>query len=275
MITSDWGDWLPREIATTTPDRLGLWYLGCNGAAINTADGTTVLIDPYLGTGDPPRTVRSIPVPFAPQDVTDVDAIMITHAHTDHLHAPSQAPILAETGATLYAPETAIEQTTAWSNEYDLDGSQRSQVAPGDMVRIGEMAIHVADAYDPDAEQPVSYIFDPPTGPTVFHGGDARPSEAFASIGEDYDVTVGLLAFGSAGMIPDKETGEPQYTKWYNDENEIIKAATQLDLEVLVPTHWDMWRGLTADPTALVHHARRMPAPEQVRVLSMGDQITY
>jgi L-ascorbate 6-phosphate lactonase len=106
MVHSDWDDWLVREIADADPAGVALWYLGCNGFALT--DGkTTLFIDPYLGTGDPPRTVRMIPVPFDPSDVADADAVLATHEHTDHVHGPSQAPILAETGADFMRPPTA------------------------------------------------------------------------------------------------------------------------------------------------------------------------
>ncbi len=272
MVHSDWGNWLPQAVAAADPETAALWYLGCNGAILKAHDGSTIFVDPYLGTGDPPRTVRSIPVPFDPEDVQAADAVLVTHEHTDHCHGPSQGPILAETGATLFGPDAATDLTTDWPATYGVDADQLVTVAEGDRIEIGAITIHVEGANDPDAEHPVSYVFEV-NGRTLIHGGDARPGEPFVEVGERYNIDTGLLAFGSAGMIPDKETGEESYTKWYNDENELIKAATQLQLDRLVPTHWDMWRGLTADPTAVVHHARRMPHPRYVHPIEIGDRI--
>ncbi len=70
----------------------------------------------------------------------------------------------------------------------------------------------------------MSYVFEHDAG-TFFHGGDARPGE-FESVGERYDIDAGVLAFGTVGMIDDKETGEPTRTQWYNDENMMIEAAS-------------------------------------------------
>lgn len=108
-VHSDWGDWLPRAVSEADPDGVRLWYLGCNGFVLKASDGTTVFIDPYLGLGDPPRTVRMIPVPFDPTDVVEADAVLATHEHTDHVHGPSQAPILEETDATFYGPSASVE----------------------------------------------------------------------------------------------------------------------------------------------------------------------
>jgi len=273
MVHSDWESWLPEAVAAADPDGLALWYLGCNGFVLKSSSGTTLFIDPYLGTGDPPRTVRMIPVPFDPADVAEADAVLATHEHTDHVHGPSQGPILASTGARFYAPDASIEtaREAGWLDEYDVSREQFERVEEGDAVRIGDLTVRILPANDPDAEHPVSYLIEHQSG-TFFHGGDARPG-AFEGIGERYDVDVGALAFGSAGMIPDKETREPARTTWYNDENEIVEAASRLRLDRLVPTHWDMWKGLTADPTALHAHVRSFEYPRRLDIVEIGDRI--
>lgn len=272
MVASDWQDWLPNAVATANPATVALWYLGCNGAIIKDRHGTTLVIDPYLGTGDPPRTVRMIPVPFNPGDVERMDALLVTHEHSDHVHEETQGPLLAQTDAPMYGPAASLSKTESWDIRDQVSADRFRQVEPGTSIEIGAFTINVKPANDPDADEPVSYVIEHPTG-TLFHGGDARPGEPFRAIGAEYDIDLGLLAFGSAGMIPDKQSGEPTYTKWYSDENEIIKAARQLQLDRLVPTHWDMWRGLTADPTVLHNHAASFAYPQQLEIVTIGDRV--
>ncbi|ACV12704.1 conserved hypothetical protein [Halorhabdus utahensis DSM 12940] len=273
MVSSDWGEWLPAAIESTTPDGVAIWYLGCNGFVLKGAGGTTIFIDPYLGTGDPPRTVRMIPVPFDPRDVRAADAVLATHDHVDHVHGRSQAPILAETGAEFFAPDASLAVTDAegWTDEWDVADDQLSSVSIGDEIEVGEFTIHVADANDPDAEEPVSYVIQHEAG-TFFHGGDARPG-AFESVGGRFDIDLGVLAFGSVGMVPDAIGEEPVRTRWYNDENMIVEAANELQLDALLPSHWDMWKGMTADPTALYDHVRSFPYPKRLDIVEIGDRI--
>ena len=273
MVHSDWGDWLPRAVEAADPDGLALWYLGCNGFVLKSSSGTTLFIDPYLGTGDPPRTVRMIPVPFDPADVAEADAVLATHEHSDHVHGPSQAPILAGTGADFYAPAASIgtARESGWLEEYDLSPGQFERVDEGDAVRIGDLTVRVTPADDPDAEEPVSYLVRHQSG-TFFHAGDARPG-GFGGVGRHYDIDLGAVAFGSVGMIPDKETREPERTRWYNDENGVVEVANELRLDRLVPTHWDMWKGMSGDPTALHHHAGSFEYPARLDVAEVGDRL--
>ena len=275
MTDSDWGDWLPRAVADADPDTVALWYLGCNGFAVKGSEGTVLWIDPYVGTGDPPRTVRMVPIPFDPEDVDEAAAVLATHEHTDHVHGPSQAPILANTDADLVAPDDSLavaRDEERWTDNWDVDEEAFLEVTEGDELKIGEFTVHVVETQDADATHPVGYVIEHESG-TLFHAGDSKPSASFSALADEFDIDLGILAFGSVGRIPDKETGEPIETKWYSDENEIAAAAESLALDRLVPTHWDMWKGMTADPTALHEHVRSRSHPNQLEIVEIGDRI--
>jgi len=271
---SDWGQWLPRAVADADPDGVDVWYLGCNGFVLKAADGTTLFVDPYCGGGDPPRTVRMIPVPFDPDDVERCDAVLATHEHSDHVHAPTQAPILENTGASYHAPDDslAVVEDEAWGDEHGLDDGQFHEISEGDTFTVGSFTVHVEGANDPDASHPVSYVIDHDAG-TFFHGGDGRPGEPFERVGDRYDVDLGALAFGSSGYLPAKDDDGLAFTRWYSDENEIAEAAAQVGMDRLLPTHWDVWKNLTADPTAVWPHVRSFDAPRTLELVEIGDRV--
>ncbi len=274
MPTSDWGEWLPRAVAAADPNEVALWYLGCNGFVLKNRDGDIVFIDPYLGTGDPPRTVRMIPVPFDPSDVGAADALLVTHEHTDHLHGPSQAPILAGTGATCYAPPASMEAIgeADWSDRWSVGQDQFASVEPGDRFDVGSFTVRVRDAFDPDAEDPVAYVIEY-RDTTIFHGGDTRPTAAFAGIAEEFDVDLGIVAFGAVANIYDREHEERSRTRWYCDENDVVEIANAIEIDRLLPSHWDMWKGMTVDPKTLHHHTRSWPYPERLELVEIGDRV--
>ncbi|WP_435064930.1 MBL fold metallo-hydrolase [Halobaculum sp. EA56] len=273
-IASDWGDWLPRTVEAAEPDGVALWYLGCNGFVLKAGDGTSLWIDPYVGLGDPPRTVRMIPVPFDPHDVYDADAVLATHEHTDHVHGPSQAPILANSGAQFYAADDslAVTEEEGWTENWEVTDDQLVEVAEGDSFSVGGFDVDVVEVSDADATHPVGYVIRYGDA-TVFHGGDTKPHDGFADLGDEYDVDLAVVAFGSVGRVPDKETREPKRTRWYCDENQAVEIAEALRADRLLPSHWDMWKGLTADPTALHEHARSFEYPERLEIVEIGDRV--
>jgi L-ascorbate 6-phosphate lactonase len=183
---------------------------------------------------------------------------------------------LESTGARCYAPAAAhakATETEAWPSRYGVDAHQIIEVGPGDEFDVGGFSITVIETHDPDALDPVGFIIDHPGG-TIVHIGDARPSADLGDVGDSYDIDIAIAAFGTAGMIPDKQTGELVRTEWYSDADDIITVAQQLRCERLIPSHWDMWKGLTADPRGLVDHARSFPYPRHVEVLEIGDSTT-
>jgi L-ascorbate 6-phosphate lactonase len=214
-----------------------------------------------------------LPVPFDPTDVAEADAVFGTHEHIDHVHGPSQAPILAGTGADYYTTDSGHEVVAEedWTGEWAVSDDQLHEVEEGDTVEVGSLTVHVEPANDPDAEHPVSYVFEHDAG-TVFHGGDARPGE-FEAVGEAYDIDLGVLAFGTVGNVFDPDSGERVRTRWYSDENMIVEAANELQLDTLLPSHWDMWKGMTADPTVLHKHANSFPYPNSLEIVEIGDRV--
>lgn len=272
MVHATWDDWfVTDEVEAASPTGVSIWYLGCNGVVVRSPE-STVYIDPYFGDGDPPNIVRMIPVPMDAADATMCDAVLCTHEHIDHVHPPSYGPLVEELGAALYG-------TTACYEEPDYEGDlrapddRRKVIEVGDTFEVGDLTIHARPANDPDAIGEVAYVIEHETG-TFFHGGDSRPApEAFPRIADEFDIDLGVLALGSVGDIVYPDEGSVERTRWYMDENQVIEAANQLQLDRLMPTHWDMWRGVGADPTALFEHAASFEYPRVLEQIKIGDRV--
>ena len=273
MVHSTWGDWFVRdEIEATEPQGLSVWYLGCNGYVLRTAE-TTVYLDPYFGDGSPPRTIRMLPVPMDPADATLCDVVLVTHEHIDHSHPPSDAPLVEGHGADLYAPATSLGAPN-YEGDMTVPDDRKRAVEPGDEFVVGDLTIHVRGANDPDAEEPVSYVVEHESG-TFFAAGDSRPADAFADIADEFDLDLGVLAFGSVGNIvyTEDDPTDARPTEWYNNGDQIATAANQLELDRLVPVHWEIWHGVGADPDAIADHVASYEHPDVVETVRIGDRL--
>lgn len=82
-----------------------------------------------------------------------------------------------------------------------------------------------------------------------------------------------MLAVGSVGNIYEHESDEAVRTQWYNDENQVIEAANAPELDRLLPSHWNMWRGVGTDPTVLFEHTASFRYPRTIKVVKIGDRL--
>lgn len=108
---------------------------------------------------------------------------------------------------------------------------------------------------------------------TFFDDGDSRPIAANASAGRSFDIDLGVLAIGSGGRIYEPESGTSEPIRWYKDENQMREAARDLKLTRLLPFHWDMWRGVGSDPTALHEYAASYKYPRVFEVEIISDKL--
>jgi L-ascorbate 6-phosphate lactonase len=271
MVDSNWGEWFLRdEIEAADPDGLSLWYLGCNGFVVR-SPGATVYIDPYFGNGNPPRTVRMLPVPLDPADARRCDAVLVTHEHIDHMHAPSYRPLVDNLGADVYATRASFEDPD-YATDYEVPDDRRHVVDAGHRLEVGDLTVHVRGGNDPDATGEVSYVIEHDSG-TYFNSGDSRPAPVFDAIGDEFDIDVGSVTFGTAGRIHDPEEGRTGVENWYSDEDQVVEVANALELDRLLPVHWDMWKGVSGDPKSLIEHARSFEYPRSIDVIEIGDRV--
>jgi len=280
MVHSTWGSsFLREEIEATDPERLTMWYLGCNGFVIRSPE-STLYLDPYFGDGFPPSLYRMIPVPLDPADVAECDGVLVTHEHVDHFHPASYGPILEQTDCDIHAPAACFEDPQIDWEDQRVPDDQKHTIEPGDEFEIGDLTIHVRGGNDPDGIGEVTFVIEHDSG-VFFNAGDSRYTDDFRAISDEFDINVGTIVFGSVnrvyfsqrwadeGVVDEPGTFEIQS---YMDENDVIRSADALELDRLVPVHWDIWKGGMADPKVLHEHAESFAYPRSVEVANIGDR---
>jgi L-ascorbate metabolism protein UlaG (beta-lactamase superfamily) len=255
-----WSKVFLKEIEShRVDDGIALWHLGSPSFLYQTPK-TNIYIDPYFGPTPPeaeelyPNIYRATAVPLYPPEITKADAVISTHDHTDHCHEPTLLPMQEGTPAVFVAPETS----TARMLKAGLSRDRIQTVKPGDTVKINDVEIQVFDSHDPDAPGAVTYLL-VCQGVTLFVSGDTRDGETLAQIGDNYQIDLALLTFGG----------------FYNTHEQMLAVANRLKPKVLLPFHWEVWRGATGNPMLLGRTLERNPPTFDVRLLQMGDRIRY
>jgi L-ascorbate 6-phosphate lactonase len=278
----EWGTWLNEEIEqeVVAPGTFVMWWLGCTGIWLKSEGGANICIDLWVGTGkktkanpwmrDQHQHQRAIGVrklqpnlrnsvcvldPFA---IRQVDAVVATHDHDDHIDPNVAAAIMQNHDASVpfIGPKTCVDLWVSWGVPKD----RCIVVKPGDVVEIKDTQLITLDSFDRTElvtappgvtlkgkmpqemdERAVNYLIKTPGG-SVYHSGDSHYSNYYAKHGNDHIINVALGSFGEnpRGMT-DKMTSI-----------DLLKMAECLNAEVIIPIHHDIWTNFQADPNEIL-----------------------
>ncbi|MBM7544738.1 L-ascorbate 6-phosphate lactonase [Periweissella beninensis] len=274
----EWGTYLNEEIADTEvkKDTFAMWWLGCTGIWLKTAEQTNILIDLWNGTGKRSHgngmmrkghqmqrmsgvqklqpNLRNQPFVLDPFAVENVDALFVSHIHSDHLDINTAAAVNNNCpSAKFYGPAEVVKIWQAWG----VAPNRTVVVKPGDEIIINKTKIKVLESFDrtalvtendPDVtlknklpqdmdQIAVNYLFET-TGGNLYHAADSHYSNVFAKHGNEHRIDVALGAYGENPRgITDKVTSV-----------DILRMAESLKTKVIIPVHYDIWTNFMADP---------------------------
>lgn len=278
----EWGTWLNEEIeATKVPEHnFSIWWLANTGIWLKTHEDTNILIDLWNGTGKQSHgnglmrqghqmmrmsgvqklqpNLRIQPFVIDPYKVKHVDALIVTHTHSDHLDINTAAAVYQNTDDSVpfIGPEEVVKTWIEWG----IPESRTIIVKPGDEVKVKDVTIKDLTSFDrtelvtapvdvtlkdtmpQDMDKlAVNYLVKT-SGGNFYHAGDSHYSNWFAQHGNENQVDVAVAAFGEnpRGM-QDKLT-----------TSDILRIAEDLKTKVMIPVHYDIWSNFSADPQEIV-----------------------
>jgi L-ascorbate 6-phosphate lactonase len=240
---------------------MALWYIGGAGYVLRTA-GTTLLIDPFLGPSGPPDWLREIPPAFAPETIGDLgplDAVLISHEHGDHADETALDVIARYSAAPVYGSPESISVAA----KMGVPAARLHAVDTNASFQIGDLQGATTPAFDPVATGCLGYVLQS-GGVTLLHSGDSLYFDGFAEIGQRWRIDAICLSVGD----------NPPGQTLYMDESDAARAARDCGARMLIPQHFDLWRGLTLDPRR-VRTATAWYAPQtKVVPARFGRRIT-
>ncbi|HET6507972.1 MAG TPA: MBL fold metallo-hydrolase [Baekduia sp.] len=253
-----------------------LWWCGQHSHVLRGA-GATVFVDPFLT----PSPSRLVPPAFRLEEVTRLDAIAVTHEHWDHFDPEFVRAALErfpDAVAVLPTPlaDAFRDSTSAWAR---VIGAQ-----PGTPVELPGVVLHpipavhgvdVSDAYDDGRAlsdglvRYLGYVIEL-DGVSVYHAGDTLVFDELIDALAPFHLDVALLPIN----------GRDYYRERRNlvgnmDPREAAQLAADLRVDLLIPTHYDMFIDNLGYPGHLVDVVTRRHRGLSVAVLSTERPFTF
>jgi L-ascorbate 6-phosphate lactonase len=199
---------------------------------------------------------RNVPFVLDPFGIRNIDAVLATHKHGDHIDVNVAAAVLqnADPSVPFIGPQACVDIWKGWGVPED----RLQVIRPGDSIRIKDVEIVALESFDRTAliteddtsvdlagkhirdedmdEMAVNYLFKT-SGGNIYHSGDSHYSNYYVKHGNDWNIDVALGSFGENPRgITDKMTG-----------CDILRMAEALNTEVVIPVHHDIWTNFQAD----------------------------
>jgi L-ascorbate 6-phosphate lactonase len=246
---------------------VALRWLGQAGFELR-GDSRTVLVDPFLA----PHPDRLVPPAFDPASATDVDLILCTHEHWDHLDPEAIAALTCGSpDAKIVAPEPIRELVDAPPGR--VRGAQPGLELALDGVRVHPVpachGVGMDDAYTLGDGRFLGYVIGL-GGVRVYHAGDTIPFDGLEHLVAALAPDVALLPINGR----DRER-EALGIVGNLDAREAAHVAASIGVDVAVPMHYDMFAANPGDPGEFVNVVHRERLGFTAVVMSHERPLVY
>lgn len=225
--------------------------------------GHSVLVDPnWAKWHGPVKRQRHPGLPL--HDFPEVDLVLVTHAHFDHLHKPSLKILQADKGIVVPTGSSslvrklgfpAVHEMRVW-DEIDILG----------MRIIHTPSHHWGARYVHDTHRDYGGYLMCANGKSVFHCGDSTYFDGFTEIGKRYEIDIALMPIGAYESPSGRDV--------HMNPEQAVRAFQDLGAKILIPMHYGTFplgnEALSEPVERLLLEADRLEISEKIFIPEEG-----
>jgi L-ascorbate metabolism protein UlaG (beta-lactamase superfamily) len=242
----------PAAAPAAAPKKTTATWWGHAAWIVETPGGARIAIDPWLRN------------PLAPKDAKwpeQLDAILITHGHSDHVGDAQE--LAKKTGAPLFGSFELV--SLLGGGEKDVGANM------GGTFKVKDVTLHLVEAVHSSGfgesktgvkygGNPMGYVLQVDKGPTLYHAGDTDVFQSMALIGERFKPTAALLPIGGHFTM---------------DPEGAAVAAKLLKVKTVVPMHFGTFPLLKGTPEELTAALKAQKVGAVVHAVKPGESVTF
>ena len=261
------GEVLKPVLEPPTDGRVRITWIGHATFFLQFA-GHSVIVDPNWANWHGPVKRQRRPGLLL-SEVPEVDLVLVTHAHFDHLHKPSLRILQAREGIVVPRGSRKLVKRLGFPAIHEMSVWDSLQF--GQLEVIHTPSHHWGARFLHDIHRNYGGYIVRAGGKSVFHCGDSAYFDGFAEIGRRHQIDVALMPIGAYES--------PRGRDVHMNPEEAVRAFADLGAKVLIPMHYSTFllgnEPHTEPLERLLGEAGRLGISERVLILEEGVGIEW
>ena len=231
---------------------LGLWWLGQAGFALK-HEKSMVVIDPYLSDflakkyrGREYPHLRMMPPPIPPDLFSEVDWVLCTHRHSDHMDPETLVPLSANGPCRFVVPKAERDWAVGLGLPEDrvigLNAGEQYPFPEAGMIEAIASAHEELKTNERGEHHYLGYVLD--LGAIrLYHSGDCVPYPGLVPRLQSLRIDVALLPINGRDEIRRSRNVPGNFTL-----SEAMEICDQAGIQLIIGHHFGMFDFNTIDP---------------------------
>lgn len=250
-----------------TDGRVRITWIGHASFYVQFA-GHSVIVDPNWANWHGP-VKRLLQPGLKLREVPEVDLVLVTHAHFDHLHKPSLKVLKAKEGIIVPKGSGSLVRRLGFSAVHEVRAWD--ELLFQELQVVHTPCFHWGARYVHDTHRDYGGYLIRAGGKSVFHCGDSAYFDGFEEIGRRHEIDVALMPIGAYDA--------PSGRNVHMNPEEAVRAFADLGAKVLIPMHYGTFP-LGNEPhdepvERLLMEADRLGISEQILIPEAGVGIEW